>query len=200
MRSGSVRAGVVWVALGLALAVPVLASAASPLLGYRDPVYIAAGFAGVMALALLLVQPLLVAGLLPGLAGPRGRRAHRALGAGLVVLVVAHVAGLWVTSPPDVVDALLFASPTPFSVWGVLAMWAVFAAAAVAALRRRVTVWRRLHAGLTVAVVAGSVAHALLIWGSMEPVSKAALCALVVGATVWALADLARRRRGKAPL
>lgn len=190
----AVRPGLIWAAVGLCVAVPVLAAAFSPLLTYRAPVYIAAGFAGVLALVLLLVQPFLALGVLPGLEGPRGRRVHRGLGAALVALVVLHVAGLWVTSPPDVVDALLFASPTPFSVWGVMAMWAVFAAAGVAALRRRFGAWRQVHAGLTVVVVAGSVAHALLIWGTMEPVTKAALCALVVGAMAWALVDLRRRR------
>ena len=75
------------------------------------------------------------------LAGPVRVRAGGACIAGsaavLVVAVVIHVAALWITSPPDVVDALLFASPTPFSAWGVIAMWAVFAAALLAALRRR---------------------------------------------------------------
>ena len=36
---------------------------------------------------------------------------------------------LWITNLPDEIDGLLFASPTPFSAWGVIAMWAVFAAA-----------------------------------------------------------------------
>ena len=84
-------------------------------------------------MALLLVQPLLVAGYLPGLPRSRGRRMHRWVGGGLIAAVVIHVAALWLTSPPDVIDALLFVSPTPFSAWGVIAMWAVFAAAALAA-------------------------------------------------------------------
>ena len=33
----------------------------------------------------------------------------------MAVAVVIHVAGLWITSPPDMIDALLFTSPTPFS-------------------------------------------------------------------------------------
>ncbi len=183
-----------WGALAAVIAVPLIAAAASPLLDYRRPVYIAAGFAGIVAMALLLLQPLLAAGLLPGLAGARARRAHRWIGGGLVLAVVLHVAALWITSPPDVIDVLLFTSPTPFSVWGVLGMWALFAAAAVATLRRRLrlapSIWRRVHTGLAVLVVAGSVVHALLIEGTMETLSKVALCALVVAALVKALIDL----------
>ncbi len=88
-------------------------------------------------MALLLVQPLLAGGLLPGLRAQLGRRVHGWIGGLLVASVVVHVGGLWITSPPDVIDALLFASPTPFSVWGVIAMWAIFAAALLATLRRR---------------------------------------------------------------
>ncbi|WP_138469569.1 ferric reductase-like transmembrane domain-containing protein [Poseidonocella sp. HB161398] len=169
------------------MAVPLAIAATSPLLAWRQPVYILAGFAGILAMALLLLQPLLAAGVLPGLEGRRARRLHRAVGAALAAAVAAHVAGLWITSPPDVVDALLFASPTPFSVWGVIAMWAVFAAAALAALRQRLRLrartWRLAHTGLAAVTVAGSVAHALLIEGTMGTVSKAVLCLLVLAAT-----------------
>ncbi|WP_340161216.1 ferric reductase-like transmembrane domain-containing protein [uncultured Hoeflea sp.] len=176
----------------IAVAVPVAAAAMSPLLAWRDPVYIAAGFAGVVAMALLLFQPLLAAGWLPGLSGPRGRRVHRWIGSALVLAVIVHVVGLWVTSPPDVIDALLFASPTPFSAWGVIAMWALFASALLAGLRRRLRPrhWRRAHTLLAAVIVVGSVVHAMLIEGTMETFSKAALCALVVAATLMAFARL----------
>ncbi|TJZ93106.1 ferric reductase [Paracoccus gahaiensis] len=181
------RAGLVWAGLLVALIVPVLAAAASPLLAWRDPVYILAGLAGVLGLALLLVQPLLAGGMLPGVSLARSRRAHRWIGGGLVAAVVIHVAALWITSPPDVVDALLFRSPTSFSVWGVIAMWAVFAAALLAASRRRLrlrpSTWRRAHTALAAVIVLGTVLHALLIQGTMETVSKILLCALVVAAT-----------------
>ncbi|MEO1458985.1 MAG: ferric reductase-like transmembrane domain-containing protein [Pseudomonadota bacterium] len=194
----------IWAGLAAALLVPFAVAATSPLLAWREPIYIAAGFAGVIALALLLLQPLLAGGYLPGFGGRRGRRLHAWVGAGLVGAVVVHVAGLWITSPPDVVDALLFRSPTPFSAWGVVAMWAVFAGALLAALRRRLrlrpALWRRCHLGLAAVIVAGSVVHAMLIEGTMETVSKAALCALVVAAVVKVIADvrpwpsLARRK------
>lgn len=188
------RTTLIWAALAVAIAVPIVAAAASPLLAWRDPVYIAAGFAGIAGLALLLVQPLLIGGYLPGLSALRAQRVHRWIGGALVVSVVIHVAALWITSPPDVVDALLFASPTPFSAWGVIAMWAVFAAALLAAFRRRLRLrprtWRIAHTSLAVVIVAGTVAHALLIEGTMETLTKAALCALVVLATLKVLADL----------
>ena len=104
-----------WAVLAIVITVPIAAAAASPLHAWRDPVYIAAGFAGIIAMIFLLLQPLLIGGYLPGLSGLRGRRVHHIIGGALVMAVTLHVAGLWITSPPDVVDALLFASPTPFS-------------------------------------------------------------------------------------
>lgn len=142
----------------------------------------------------MLVQPLLIGGYLPGVTVFRGRRIHRWTGGLLVIAVVVHVGGLWMTSPPDVIDALLFASPTPFSDWGVIAMWAVFAVAILAALRRRLRIslrtWRIAHTCLAVVIVAGTVVHASLIEGAMETISKAVLCALVLAATIKVIADL----------
>ena len=182
----------IWAALTVAVVVPIAAAAASPLLAWRDPLYIAAGFAGVLALALMFVQPLLVGGYLPGLPALHGRRAHRWVGGVLVAAVVIHVGGLWITSPPDVIDALLFTSPTPFSAWGVIAMWAIFAVALLASLRRRLRprTWRIVHTLLAVVIVVGSVVHAILIEGAMETASKVAFCALMLAATIKVMADL----------
>ena len=139
-----VRGTLIWAALVAAVGVPMVAAAASPQLAWRDAIYILAGFAGIVALGLLLVQPLLMGGYLPGLSAYRGRRAHRWIGGALVVAVVVHVMGLWITSPPDMIDALLFTSPTPFSPFGVISMWAIFAVALLAALRQRLGLrtWR----------------------------------------------------------
>lgn len=199
------RAVTVWAVLALAVIAPIAAAGFSPLLAWRQPVYIAAGFAGILAMALMLVQPVLIGGYPPGLSALRGRRLHRIVGGCLVLAVVVHVAGLWITSPPDVVDALLFSSATPFSAWGVIAMWAVFAAAAVALLHRRIglppRIWRFGHAVLVATAVPCAVLHALLIEGTMETITKTALCGLVVIAAAKALFDLkpwaglARRRR-----
>jgi predicted ferric reductase len=193
------RVALIWTALAAAIGVPIAAAAASPLLAWRGPVYILAGFAGIIGLGLMLVQPVLIAGYLPGLSARLGRRAHHWIGGALVVAVVIHVGGLWITSPPDMIDALLFASPTPFSPFGVIAMWAIFAVALLAAFRRRLRprTWRIAHRLLAIVIVVGSVVHGLLIEGAMETVSKAALCALVLAATIKVMADLrVWRKRG----
>lgn len=184
------RALLIWAGLTLAILVPLTFAATSEYLAFRDPVYIAAGFAGIVALCLTLVQPLLAAGWLPGLRQPPGRRVHRMVGVLLVANVIVHVAGLWVTSPPDIEDALLLRAPTPFAVWGVAAMWALFAAALVATLRQRLSplAWRIIHTGLVGIVVLGGVIHAMLIEGTMETTSKAVLCGLAIVATVAAAA------------
>jgi predicted ferric reductase len=190
------KATLIWAALAAAICVPTAFASASPLLAWRGPIYILAGFAGIVALGLVLVQPLLIAGL-PGLSAYRGRRVHHWTGGALVVAVVVHVAGLWITSPPDMIDALLFASPTPFSPFGVIAMWVIFAVALLAAFRRRLGLrtWRIMHMSLAVVIVAGSVAHAMLVEGPMETISKAALCALVLAAAIKVMADLVMRMR-----
>ena len=81
-------------------------------------------------------------------------------------------------------------------------MWAIFAVALLAVLRRRLGLpprtWRLAHMLLAVVIVAGSVVHSMLIEGTMETVSKAALCALVLAATVKAMVDLrVWRKRAK---
>jgi len=191
------QATLIWAALAAAVCVPIAAAATSPLLEWRGPIYILAGFAGIIALGLLLVQPVLAGGYLPGLSAYRGRRVHHWIGGALVVAVVIHVGGLWISSPPDMIDALLFISPTPFSPFGVIAMWAIFAVALLAAFRRRLRLrtWRIAHMVLAAVIVVGSVVHGMLIEGAMETVSKAALCALVLGAAIKVMADLVRRMR-----
>ena len=68
------RAGLIWAAVATAVAVPIIAAALSPLLAWRDAVYIVACLAGVVGLALMMLQPLLIGGYLPGLR-PTGRDA-----------------------------------------------------------------------------------------------------------------------------
>lgn len=181
------RAALIWTALATAIIAPIAAAALSPLLQWRDGIYVASGFAGIVGMALLLVQPLLAAGDLP-LSQSRARHIHRMTGALLLGAVILHVAGLWITSPPDVIDALTFTSPTPFSVWGVIAMWGLFATALMAASRKRLPLrpmtWRRLHIILGLIIASGTVAHALLIEGTMEVMTKWLLVGLVLGATI----------------
>ncbi len=197
------RTALIWGALGLAVFIPIIAAAMSPLLQWRGPIYIAAGFAGVVGMAIMLVQPLLAIGALPGLSAQTSRRVHRYGGIALVLAVVGHVLGLWITSPPDVIDVLLFRSPTPFAIWGALAMWAVFGAALLAAKRTRLPlrVWRWGHTGLVAIAVIGTVVHALQIIGAMEQVTKtllsimliATLLVAVMRRKVWAMGLRSRR-------
>lgn len=190
------RVTLIWAVLAGAIGVPVALSLASPLLAWQGPVYILAGLAGMIALGLLLVQPVLIAGYLPGLSAYRTRRVHRRIGGGLVVAILVHVGGLWITSPPDMIDALLYESPTPFSPWGVTAMWAIFAVAFLALLRRRLRLrtWRIAHMSLAGVIVVGSVVHVMLVEGTMETMSKAALCTLAVAAAIKVMANLRMRK------
>ena len=85
-----------------------------------------------------------------------------------------------------------------------IAMWAIFAVALLAALRRRLGLrlrtWRMAHTLLAVVIVVGSVVHGMLIEGAMETVSKAILCVLVLAATIKVMTDLrVWRKRGTAP-
>jgi predicted ferric reductase len=195
----SARGALLWGGLAIAVIAPLVLAAMSPQLAWRQPIYIVAGFAGIVGLGLMLVQPVLMSGLLPDLAPPRARRLHRALGGVLVGAVLVHVVGLWITSPPDVIDALTLQSPTPFSVWGVMAMWGIFAIVGLVMLRRRGMLrpqtWRIAHLLLALVVVGGTAAHALLIEGTMETTSKIGLCALVILATLGVVAGLRHRAR-----
>ena len=85
-------------------------------------------------------------------------------------------------------------------------MWAIFAVALLAAFRPAIgikNVAHIVHMALAAVIVVGTVAHAMLIEGTMETVSKASLCVLVFGAAIKVMADLVRRlraaSRGQAP-
>lgn len=182
----------IWLFLGAVIAAPVVLAATSPLLEWREPVDILAGFAGIVAFALMVMQPLLAAGLLPGVALGQGRRVHRLLGSAIVLGVILHVGALWITSPPDVIDALLLVSPTPFSDYGVMAMWALIGAAVLAVFRRRLklSLWRLGHTALVTIAVLGTVLHTLYVDGTMEVISKIVLCVVLLAALAWAVMRL----------
>jgi predicted ferric reductase len=173
---------------------PVLIAATSPLLAYREAVHIVGGFAGIACLALLLIQPLLAARYLPGLGPAQQRTWHRRIGAAIVICVALHVGGLYAASPVDALDALLLVAPTPFSVYGVAAMWGVVLTAVLVALRGRLGLrypaWRLIHNGLALIVVVATVLHAVQIEGAMEQISKWALCIAAFLATATALLHL----------
>lgn len=186
----------IWGAVASLLVIPLILAAQSPLLAWRDGIYIAASFAGILAMGLFSVQPLGIAALLPGVSPTRARLMHKGLGALICLAVLVHVGGLWITSPPDVVDALLFVSPTSFSVWGVLAMWAVFLSGGMAVFRRKWRIspktWRRFHLPLMGIAAGGTIVHALLITGLLSTPIKAAISLGVLVSWV-PLAPLIRR-------
>ena len=193
-----------WFLLAAGLLIPVGLAAASPLQASREPLWIFGGMAGVVALALLLVQPMLAAGLLQGLSIPAARRWHRWIGATIVAAVVLHVGGLYLYSPSDVTDALLLVAPTPFAVYGVIGLWSVVLTALLVAVRSRsglrYATWRIVHNALALVVVVASIVHAILIEGAMDLVSKAILCVLVFAATMIALLRIHVRRRPSSDL
>lgn len=176
------RSTLPWLGLAVAIFSPIVAASFSPYLQYRQPLYVMSGFAGILGLGLLLIQPLLAQGLLPYPDLRRSRQIHRLTGAALVLCVVLHIGGLWATSPPDVVDALLFRSPAPFSPWGMLAALAIVATGLLALNRRGLSYrsWRNSHMLLAAVAVIGSAAHAILVEGTMEQMTKFALCILVL--------------------
>ena len=99
------------------------------------------------------------------------------------------------------VDALLFVSATPFSIWGVIAMWSVLITAFLVFFRRKlglsVRKWRLSHRCLATVTVIGSVVHVLMIDGAMEMLSKVVLCACIVVATGLALLSSTNRSSQK---
>lgn len=188
-------------ALAVVMLAPLWIAVTSPLLAGRDVVYIIGGFAGILALILLLIQPLLAAGFVPGLNPVQARRWHQRTGSALVIALALHIIGLYLTSPPDMIDALLLVAPTLYSIFGVIGMWAliliVLLVVARSRLGMRVTMWRVVHNTLAVVVVVASVTHALMIEGAMGPLSKLILCLCVLAATAVVTVQLRwlKRRR-----
>lgn len=193
-----------WVVLTAIAVVPVVAAAASPLQRSRELLWITGGMAGVVALSLLFVQPLLMAAAPPLLPARDGVRWHRWGGMAIVAAVALHIGALYAYSPDDMTDALLLVAPTPFSLYGVISLWCLVLTAVLAATRRVLRLghrlWRILHSVLAVAVVGAGAIHAIQIEGAMEEYSKLAICiAALAAATVGALevnlfAPLRRRR------
>ena len=190
------HAFLIWTLVTLAVALPLLAAAQSPQLAWRDPVYIAAGFAGILAMSLMCAQPVLAAKQAPGIAPRQSRRLHRWTGGAIVAAILVHVGGLWLTSPPDVIDALTFNSPTPFSLWGVIGMWLIFFTAALALRYRRFSPrqWRRIHLSLTCTIIFCTILHVMLIEGTMALWSKYALSALLFALVARAIIERVKQR------
>lgn len=188
-----------WAGLGVIVVLPIGIALTSPLLEWRSFIYKVAGLGGVIAMSLLLLQPLLASNAFPGLSLRRARTIHKWIGITLTVSVIVHVIGLWITSPPDVIDALLFVSATSFSIWGVLAMWSIFITASLVVLRRKLRItaraWRTSHKSLAIVTVIGSVVHAMMIEGTMGIASKTMICTFVIVASAWALIKVSALQR-----
>lgn len=189
----------VWLGLAGLIVTPIWIAALSPYLPSRDVPYVASGFAGILCLGLFLVQPLLAGHYLPGLAPMQARRWHRRVGLGIVIAVFVHVGGLYLTSPPDTLDALFLNSPTPFSVFGVVAMWGTVFVALLAAARRRLgldySLWKVIHHGIGSIVIVSTVIHALQIEGTMGNLSKWVICCSLLLVTALVAVDLRLLRR-----
>lgn len=175
-----------WFAVLAIAVVPVAIAAASPLQASRDGLWVIGGMAGVVALALLFLQPVLIGGFLPLLRPARQRRWHRITGSVVAFLVFLHVLGLYLTSPEDITDALLLVSPTPFAVYGVMGLVGIVLTVCLAAARRHLgpASWRGAHLFLAAVIVVGSVVHAVQIDGVMGNLSKLVLCGFVSAATL----------------
>lgn len=186
----SAKGRLVWGLIATLMVGPIILAALSPYLAYRNPAYIVGGFSGIVGLALFVIQPLLSAGYPSDVAPSRRRRWHQWTGTAIVACVVMHVGGLYVTSPQDTLDALLLVSPTPFSLYGVAAMWTTILIVGLIVFRRRLGVrtplWQLIHSGLALLIVVSTVIHALQIEGTMETYSKWALSvtALLITAAV----------------
>jgi predicted ferric reductase len=184
-----------WGVVIAAMVVPIALATTSPYLTYRGPLYIAAGFAGIVAMSLFVLQPLLACPVRALIAPATARRWHRIIGASILILILAHVVGLYFVSPPDTIDASLLRAPTWFSLFGVVALWGAVLTALLAMTRLKLPMrprsWKRLHQSIASIVVIATALHAIQIEGAMEVMSKTLLAGTIVAATVFA----ARRYR-----
>ncbi len=189
MRQGILKTTFLWVLLAAVIGFPILIAVLSPLQVGRDAIYITGSFGGIVCLALLLIQPLLAAGCFPAGRLSQQQRWHRLVGVAILFTLFLHIAGLYLTSPDDMVDALLLIAPTPYSVYGAIALWGLVLTAIVAFTRRRwhQRAWRFAHLSLAAVVVGASVVHALMIEGLMGSLSKILLCSCVLLTAAFAL-------------
>ncbi len=176
----------IWIPVGVVIGLPVLLAAFSPYLAFRSTTYIVAGFSGILCLSLFVLQPLLPLNTL-NIHPVRARWLHRVIGLSVVALTLIHVGGLYLTSPPDVIDALLLRAPTLFSVFGVFALWGVILTLAITIFRIRTQTWRIIHQTISSLVIIATAIHALQIEGAMEPVTKWVVCVAAVFATALAV-------------
>ncbi len=162
--------------------VPIVLAVMSPLHQGRSAPYVVGALAGVVLLSLLLTQPLLAIGFNLNTSLACARKWHQWLGGAIVVLIALHIGGLYLASPMDMLDALTLAAPTPFSLYGVIGLWASVLIVFSLLIRKRTKPmrWNTIHNVLALLVVVPGVVHALLIEGSMEVRTKWILCIVIV--------------------
>ena len=203
MQTDRVRRWLGGVAIAVLLVVPLVASILSPIGTGRSFPWIAATLAGVLAFSLLIVHMLLPTHWLYLLLRGRNLRWHRRLGVGIVALVVAHVAGLYVYSPDDIGNALVLQAAT-YSRLGVIAAWCMVLTVGLARARHRLPLshdnWQVVHSMLAVAITGLAVGHVVLHQGTLDGPAEwllciAALAAVTSAVVYWHILRPMRRRR-----
>ncbi len=149
--------------------------------------------AGALAVSALVLQPLLAG---------RGRiSVHRLLGGVALVLVLAHVAGLFIVAPDDALFAMSPDGPTRARM-ALIATIALLAVVLLGVLRERLPMsgatWRILHGFLATLVILLGFGHAVLTDGALDGPGTAVLLgfgALALGGV--GAAYLTRTRRAR---
>jgi hypothetical protein len=183
---------------------PAAAALASPLQVGRDAGWVLGAVAGAVALSLLAVQAALPTPWLDGVLARPWSALHRAVGLAVAAVVLAHMAGLYLSSPDDVRDALLLRAPT-YSRLGVLSAWTVGLSIALALARRRLGLtysdWQILHSALAVAIVTTAVGHTVMIRGTLDGPAELLACgaALVAVSAAIVYQHVLRPLRRRAP-
>ena len=191
-EGGWARRVALWAALAAVVAVPLALALTDFHLEGAPAALVLSTAAGALAVSALVLQPLLAG---RGRIGP-----HRMLGAVALVLVLAHVAGLFVVAPDDALFAMSPDGPTRAR----MALIATIALVAVVALgvgHGRLPIgaasWRILHAFLAVLVIALGIGHAVLTDGALDGIGTPLLLGLgLLALAAVAAAHVARTRRG----
>ncbi|MDA0139887.1 hypothetical protein, partial [Solirubrobacter deserti] len=155
-----------------------------------EPLLLASTTCAALAVGAIAVQP--------WLAATRAVRPHRAIGAAIVVLVLLHVALLYILAPDDALFAMSPNGPTRARM-ALIATVALLVAAVLGAIgpssRLSRTTWRVLHAYLATVTVVLGVGHAVLTAGALDGAGTPLLVGLgAVGAAGIGAAVLADRR------
>lgn len=183
-----------WLPVAALVVWPILVAAVDPLQRGRDALWVIGGLAGVVALASLLLQPLLAIGAKTGLSPLAARHWHRWVGLSVAGAIIVHVGALLLYSPDDMWDALLLTAPTPFSLYGVIGLWTALLSVgvAIAARKRRLPIkpWQIVHSVLAVVIVGSGSIHALMIDGAMGQPSKTIIVVAALAATTFALVEI----------